>query len=158
MSTITDQELTEARSIWGDALIAISKAYEDSGIELARSVAEEAIDAAYGYDFGPVLFKPTMASGEQTFRPTKEGALSYFVGHDSGYPLDGGFGIKGWREVTSETSASFIQGDIAMWMGWVSFTDRDGNVTKVDKSWGYKKDEQGTLRIVLHHSSLPYAP
>ena len=158
MSTITDQELTEARSIWGDALIAISKAYDDSGIELARSVAEEAIDSAYGYDFGPVLFKPTMASGEQTFRPTKEGALSYFVGHDSGYPLDGGFGIKGWREVTSETSASFIQGDIAMWMGWVSFTDRDGNVTKVDKSWGYKKDEQGTLRIVLHHSSLPYAP
>ena len=158
MSTITDQELTEARSIWGDALIAISKAYDDSGIELARSVAEEAIDEAYGYDFGPVLFKPTMASGEQTFRPTKEGALSYFVGHDSGYPLDGGFGIKGWREVTSETSASFIQGDIAMWMGWVSFTDRDGNVTKVDKSWGYKKDEQGTLRIVLHHSSLPYEP
>ena len=32
MSTITDQELTEARSIWGDALIAISKAYDDSGI------------------------------------------------------------------------------------------------------------------------------
>ena len=158
MSTITDQELTEARSIWGDALIAISKAYDDSGIESARSAAEEAIDAAYGYDFSPVLFKPTMASGEQTFRPTKEGALSYFVGHDSGYPLDGGFGIKGWREVTSETSASFIQGDIAMWMGWVSFTDRDGNVTKVDKSWGYKKDEQGTLRIVLHHSSLPYTP
>lgn len=158
MSTITDEELTEARSIWGDALIAISKAYDDSGIGLARSVAEEAIDSAYGYDFGPVLFKPTMASGEQTFRPTKEGALSYFVGHDSGYPLDGGFGIKGWREVTSETSASFIQGDIAIWMGWVSFTDRDGNVTKVDKSWGYKKDEQGTLRIVLHHSSLPYTP
>ena len=158
MGTITDQELTEARTIWGDALIAISKAYDDSGIELARSIAEEAIDAAYGYDLGPVLFKPTMASGEQTFRPTKEGALSYFVGHDSGYPLDGGFGIKGWREVTSETSASFIQGDIAMWMGWVSFTDRNGNVTKVDKSWGYKKDEQGTLRIVLHHSSLPYTP
>ena len=158
MSTITDQELTEARSIWGDALIAISKAYDDSGIESARSAAEEAIDAAYGYDFGPVLFKPTMASGEQTFRPTKEGALSYFVGNDIAYPRDGGFGIKSWREVVSETSASYIQGDIAMWMGWVSFTDKDGNVTKVDKSWGYKKDEQGALRIVLHHSSLPYAP
>ena len=37
-------------------------------------------------------------------------------------------------------------------------TDKDGNVTKVDKSWGYKKDAEGTLRIVLHHSSLPYQP
>ena len=104
------------------------------------------------------MFKPTMASGEQTFRPTREGALAYFVGHDEKYPLDGGFGIKGWRKVESETSATFIQGDIAMWMGWVTFTDKNGSVTKVDKSWGYKKDEEGTLRIVLHHSSLPYSP
>ena len=34
--------------------------------------------------------------------------------------------------------------------------DRDGQVTKVDKSWGYKLDDVGNLRIVLHHSSLPY--
>ncbi len=157
-NAITEQELTEARQIWGDALVAISKAFDTDGIESARAVANGAIDAAYGYNLGPVLFKPTMASGEQTFRPTREGALAYFVGHDSGYPLDGGFGIKGWRTVVSETAATFIDGDVAMWMGWVTFTDKDGNVTKVDKSWGYKKDEEGTLRIILHHSSLPYNP
>lgn len=33
-----------------------------------------------------------------------------------------------------------------------------GKVTKVDKTWGFKKDEKGQLRIVLHHSSLPYTP
>ena len=157
-SVITEQELTEARKIWGDALVAISKAYDDSGIEPATELANQALDAAYGYNLGPVLFKPTLASGEQTFRPTREGALSYFVGHNADYPLDGGFGLKSWRSVESETSASFIQGDVAMWMGWVTFTDKDGNVTKVDKSWGYKKDAGGTLRIVLHHSSLPYEP
>jgi hypothetical protein len=43
-------------------------------------------------------------------------------------------------------------------MGRVMCTDKNGDVTKVDKSWGYKKDEAGTLRIVLHHSSLPYQP
>ena len=48
--------------------------------------------------------------------------------------------------------------DVAMWMGRVTITDRDGNVTEVDKSWGYKKDTEGTMRIVLHHSSLPYEP
>ena len=114
---ITEQELADARTAWGDALIAISKAFEDGGIEAAREVANSALDAAYGYNLGPVLFKPTMASGEQTFRPTRDGALSYFVGHTEEYPLDGGFGLKGWRKVESKTSASFIQGDVAMWMG-----------------------------------------
>ena len=85
-NAITEQELTEARQIWGDALVAISKAFDTDGIESATAVANGAIDAAYGYNLGPVLFKPTMASGEQTFRPTREGALAYFVGHNSGYP------------------------------------------------------------------------
>ncbi len=155
---ITETELTQAREAWGNALIAISKAYEEGGTNAARALANDVLGAAYGYNLGPVLFKPTLASGEKTFRPTKEGALAYFVGHDENFPLDGGFGIKGWREVVSETSASFIEGDVGMWMGWVTFTDKDGNVTKVDKSWGYKKDEEGTLRIVHHHSSLPYQP
>ena len=155
---ITEQELADARQVWGDALIAISKAFEEEGLDAARKVANGALDAAYGYDLGQVLFKPTLTSGEQTFRTTRDGALAYFVGHSDDYPGDGGFGIKGWRSVVSETAASFIQGDVAMWMGWVTFTDKNGDITKVDKSWGYKKDEAGALRIVLHHSSLPYRP
>jgi hypothetical protein len=154
--TITEADLAAARTAWGDALIAISKAYEEGGIDSARPLAEDVLNAAYGYVLGPVLFKPTLSGGAQTFRPTHKGALSYFVGHDDEYPQDGGFGIKGWRHVTSETSASFIEGDVAMWMGWVIMTDKDGNVTKVDKTFGYKKDAEGNLRIVLHHSSLPF--
>ncbi|MEM6858449.1 MAG: phosphoribosyl-AMP cyclohydrolase [Pseudomonadota bacterium] len=155
---ITKVELAAAREAWGDGLVAISKAYDADGIEAARAIANDVLDAAYGYNMGDVLFKPTLASGEKTFRPTKEGALAYFVGHDENYPLDSGFGLKGWREVTSETSATFIAGDVAMWMGWVICTDKNGGVTKVDKSWGYQKDAEGTLRIVQHHSSLPYQP
>lgn len=155
---ITTDELTAARNAWGEGLIAISKAFEEGGIDAARPVAEGVLDAAYGYNLGAVLFKPTMASGDQTFRPTRHGALAYFVGHDAEYPLDGGFGIKGWRAMDSVTSASFVEGDVAMWMGAVKLTDKDGNVTQVDKSFGYKKDADGVLRIVLHHSSLPYQP
>ena len=33
---ITEQELADARQIWGDALIAISKAFEEKGIDAAR--------------------------------------------------------------------------------------------------------------------------
>ncbi|MEM9466258.1 MAG: phosphoribosyl-AMP cyclohydrolase [Actinomycetota bacterium] len=156
--TITEHDLELARRAWGDGLVAIAKAYEADGIDGARSVASDVLDAAYGYGLGPVLFKPTMASGEQTFRPTKAGALSYFVAHDPDYPLDGGFALKGWREVRSETAATFIEGDVAMWMGWVIMTDRDGQVTTVDKSFGYTRDSEGVLRIVQHHSSLPFQP
>ena len=51
---------------------------------------------------------------------------------------------------------SFIEGDVALWMGNVTFTNSRGEQTVVDKSWGYKQDAEGRLRIVLHHSSLPY--
>jgi len=155
---ITEDDLTQARIAWGDALVEISKSFEAGGIDKARQVAEAGIDDVYGYELGPVLFKPTMASGEQTFRPTRKGALSYFVGHDEEYPLDGGFGLKGWCNVTSDTAAQFIEGDLALWMGSVSFIDKGGSVTIVDKSFGYKRDGQGRLKIILHHSSLPFQP
>jgi hypothetical protein len=35
--------------------------------------------------------------------------------------------------------------------------DSKGNVTKVDKTWGYARGADGGLKIVLHHSSLPYS-
>ena len=153
---ISEKDLLDARTAWGNWLIEISKTFETEGIEMATSVASDMIDNLYGFNFGKVLFKPTLSGGSQTFRPTKEGALSYFVGHNSAYPNDSGFGIKFWREISSDTSAIFIDDTVAMWMGWVNFVDRDGQVTKVDKSWGYKLDDVGNLRITLHHSSLPY--
>ena len=157
MTTI-NAHLTQAHKTWGDALVAISKSYEENGIEHAKRLADEFIDAAYAYADGDVLFKPTMASGDQTFRLTKEGALSYFVGHDDNYPLDGGFGLKGWRSAEFNTASVFVDGETALWMGNVSLTDKNGGLTTVDKSFGYKSDPNGGLRIVLHHSSLPYIP
>ncbi len=155
---ITESDLTAARQAWGDGLVAISEAFDADGIDAATNLADRLLDDVYGFELGPVLFKPTMASGEKTFRPSKAGALSYFVAHDSDYPLDGGFALKSWRKVTTETAASFIEGDVAMWMGWMHFTDKDGQVTTVDKSFGYKKDQDGVVRLVLHHSSLPFQP
>ena len=156
--SLTEQHLTQARDAWGAALIDIAKAYQDGGIAQARPVALDLLDRLYGFELGPVLFKPTLSGGRQTFRPTKQGALSYFVGHDDDYPQDGGFGIKPWRSFGSETSAVFIDGDVGLWMGWVSLTDAEGDTVTVDKSFGYKLDDKGGLKIVLHHSSLPYQP
>ncbi len=43
-------------------------------------------------------------------------------------------------------------------MGDVTITDADGNTVSVAKTWSFKKLENGDVVIVLHHSSLPYAP
>ena len=155
---ILEKDISNAVSAWGDGLLKISNAYENSGIEKATLVAEGMLDRLYGFSLGPILFKPTLSGGSQTFRLTKEGALSYFVGQNPIYPQDSGFGVKFWRKVSFETSAVFIDETVAMWMGWVTFIDKNGEVTKVDKSWGYKLDDKGSLRIILHHSSLPYIP
>ena len=154
--TITETELAEARATWGSGLVAISTAYDDDGIEAARAVAYDLLDGLYGFEFGPILFKPTLSGGAQTFRTDKQGTLSYFIGHNPDYPQDTGFGLKSWRKVTSETSSCFIEGGVAMWMGWVFFTNKDGETIKVDKSLGYKRAGGGSLKLVLHHSSLPY--
>ena len=82
--------------------------------------------------------------------------MSYFIGQNSKYPSDSGFALKSWRECKSETSSLFIENNIAMWMGWVSLTNQNGEIVKVDKSWGYKRSSSGSLKIILHHSSLPY--
>ena len=155
---ILESELSKALASWGEGLVKVSKTYETIGIEKARHVASEMLNSLYGFHIGPVLFKPTLSGGNQTFRTTKEGALSYFVGHNAKYPQDSGFGIKFWRDVRPDTAAVFLDERVAMWMGWVTFTDKNDNVTKVDKSWGYKLDEDGELKITLHHSSLPYDP
>ena len=153
---INEKELSDARIAWGKGIVEISASYEREGIEGATLVANKVLDNLYGFELGPILFKPTLSGGDQTFRTNKEGALSYFVGNNSKYPSDNGFGIKYWRKVESETSSIFINENVAMWMGWITLTDKDGEIIKVDKSWGYKKINKGSLKIVLHHSSLPY--
>lgn len=156
--SIKTEDVLAAQQAWGAALVKIATDYESGGIEAAKATAESVLDAAYGYNLGPVLFKPTLTTAPQTFRTDRDGALAYFVGHDADFPTDKGFALNKWRKFETENAAIFIEGDVAMSMGKVRLTNADGVVTEVDKTWGYKRDENGTLRIVLHHSSLPYQP
>jgi hypothetical protein len=156
-TSITQDEVLAAQQAWGKALVDIAITYEKSGAAAARTLAGKVIDSAYGYQLGPVLFKPTLTTAPQTFRTTRQGALSYFVGGDPAFPKDSGFALKGWRNVEIQNAAIFIAGDVATTMGNVTMTDKDGKVTTVDKTWKFLKDDSGRLRIVVHHSSLPYS-
>jgi len=153
---ITEAEVRSAQTAWCKALVVISQTGATQGQAAAKAMAERVIDAAYGYQMGVVLFKPTLTVAPQTFRTTRAGALAYFVGGDTNFPKDKGFALNGWTACESKSAAMFIAGNSASSMGHVMITDKAGKVTTVDKTWTYVKDTAGKLRIVVHHSSLPF--
>ncbi|MGF1636987.1 MAG: hypothetical protein ACFCUU_07940 [Cyclobacteriaceae bacterium] len=158
---ITYEDVNAAQQAWCDALVEIGRLYSEGGDY--RAYAEQVLTEAYNYDHGKVFFKPTLAHGDQTFRNTKQGALSYFVGDDEKYSGDKGFALKPWvnaRYTNAGGNEQGIQiyGTVAITMGNVFVTDKDGNEVMVDKTWVFKKGDDGQLRIIVHKSSLPFSP
>ena len=150
MVSIADVEVSQRR--WGDGIVAISEAHRNGGDYVG--VATDHINTLYGYQTGPVLFKPTLASDEQ-FRSTFDAALSYFVASNNVCPEDEGFAIKGWTKVRFENEDVILDDNRALAMGNYFFTGPDGSEIKVEYTFGYVAEADGSLRIQLHHSSMP---
>jgi hypothetical protein len=153
---ITKQEVNAAQQAWGEGIVEIGEAYTEDGNY--REIAADHVREFYAFNGdATVLFKPTLAAEDQ-FRGDFEEALSYFVGTEG--TEDSGFAIAPYTDVRWENEGTVVDedGDMAMAMGNYFFTGTDGNETKVEYSFGYTKDEDGNLKIVLHHSSLPYSP
>jgi len=152
-SEITKDQVVKTQKAWGDALVNLGKTYTNS--QNYKKAAENLVDNLYAYQTGQVLFKPTKAA-DITFRTTKEGAISYFVGHNKNFPEDKGFALEPWTDVQFKNAGIYINGNVAMAMGKYFFTPQKGDVVKVEYTFGYVKNDDGKLKIVLHHSSLPY--
>jgi len=160
-SAVTEDEVREVQAAWANAIKTISSTYLDGGDYVAT--AAEAAGELYGYGHSNVLFKPTKAA-EAQFRPMASDAMSYFVGHkavEGGYTEDAGFAInggKGWSNVEFDNHQIECTGNVAIAMGNYYFTSaEDDSKTKVEYTFGYKKNDDGKLRIFLHHSSVPYS-
>ena len=156
-TTISEEEVIAAGKNWCAALVGISNTFHSEGAAAAKAKAEAVIDAAYSFQQGPVAFKPTLASGPSTFRNTRQGALDYFVGPDPAFPPGRGFATyKRWTDCTVQEDVIQLFGPVANSMGNVSITDDQGNVTTVDKTWTFWQPKNDVMRIVLHHSSIPF--
>ncbi len=157
---ITAADVNAAQRAWCDGLVKLGKVHSAGGDY--KSAASQLIDELYDYEDGQVFFKPTLASGKNTFRPSKEGALAYFVGGDQAFPEDTGFALKHWVEVNYDNNAAEngiqIHGDIAITMGNVYLTDSQGNEVMVDKTFVFRKCKDGKLRLCVHKSALPFDP
>jgi hypothetical protein len=160
-TVITYDEVNAAQQAWCDALVKIGKLKEEGGDY--RAFAEQVLSEAYNYDNGKVFFKPTLAFGDQTFRNDKKGALAYFVGGDKDYPNDKGFALTPWVKARYDNAGKVnegiqIYGSVAITMGNVWVTGKDGKEVMVDKTWVFKKGKDGKLRIIVHKSALPFNP
>lgn len=158
---ITYDEVNAAQQAWCDALVKIGQLKEEGGDY--KAFANQVLSDAYNYDYGKVFFKPTLAYGNQTFRNDKKGALAYFIGGDPDYPNDKGFALTPWVKARYDNAGDKnqgiqIYGSVAITMGNVWVTGKDGKEVMVDKTWVFKKGKDGKLRIIVHKSSLPFSP
>jgi len=147
------QEIEKAQEKWGNGIVKIGS-LKDS-IKECRMFTVDFISKMYDYDEGMVQFKPTKASDTQ-FRGDVKAALSYFIGSDSDFNEDSGFALNPWVSVEFENNSINIINDIAIAMGNYFFNDNQGDKIKVEYSFVYKKSDEGDLKIILHHSSLPF--
>ncbi len=151
---ITIDEVKQAQENWGKGIVRIGKVFTDGGDY--KSEALDHIMNSYDYHKGVVLFKPTLAA-KVPFRPTVEGALSYFVGGNKRFAEDGGFAIKPWTNVRFDNHNIITYGMKAIAMGHYYFTDTSGTEVKVEYTLGFIK-RGNEVKITIQDSSLPYSP
>lgn len=152
---ITKQEVENAQQAWGEGVVKIGSLKDQR--EQCETYASSFLDERYDFDSKEVLFKPTKTAIKQ-FRPTKDGALSYFIAENADYSEDKGFALQPWTKVRFENAALILEDNRALAMGNYFFTDLSGGETKVEYTFGYSKADDGSLKIDLHHSSLPFTP
>ena len=138
---------------WADIVLKIGEASKQK-VNL-DSLVYELLHDVYAFDFGDVLFKPTLAKKQQ-FRSTKEEFISYFIGRNKICEEDRGFAIKNWKSIKFENYKIIEHNNYWLSMGNYFFTDYKNKPLKVEYTFGFIMTTKNELRINLHHSSLPY--
>lgn len=120
---ITEEEIKEAQAVWAGALVSIGEAWVGGADKTApaqncaaaNAVAKKAISGAYAYHVTGlnVQFKPTLTVEPTTFRPTYDGAVSYFVGLCSGEAH-----VKGDNGFALGYTVSSDPSDPSTWWGY----------------------------------------
>jgi len=146
------EKIIELQNRWADGIIKMGEL--SSNKDSLKSFANDFLDEMYDFDGDQLLFKPTKAS-EIQFRNTKEKTLSYFIGGENREcNEDDGFALGKWNKITFDNSRIRIIDDLGFAMGNYSFENESTRI-KVEYSFGYK-EVNSSIKIFLHHSSIPY--
>jgi hypothetical protein len=146
-----EEDIINIQKEWASGIVKMGELSNDR--DSLESFTSDFLDKIYDFN-NQVLFKPTKAANEQ-FRNSKGSAFSYFIaGDDRECVEDIGFALSNWIEILFDNSNIIINEDIAIAMGNYTFKNEAIKI-KVEYSFVYKNygDE---IKIILHHSSLPY--
>ena len=147
------KKISDIQEKWANSVIEIGKAYLDKKDYVI--LAEKFVDNLYYFQNDKILFKPTKASHKQ-FRIKKNEFISYFIGHNKVSEEDTGFALEPWKNIHFENFDYTVFENILLTMGNYFFTNYDNENIKVEYSFGYTLDDKENLKIVFHHSSIPY--
>ena len=148
-----EKKVINIQDQWANSIINIGKAFLDKKDYL--DLTNNFLDKLYLFDNNKVLFKPTKASQKQ-FRKSKAEFISYFIGHNKTSDEDKGFALEPWKSIYFDNFETLYFGKILISMGNYFFTDYLDVQIKVEYSFGYILDEENNLKIIFHHSSIPY--
>ena len=144
------EDIINAQKHWSDGIIKMGKISKNK-FEL-ESFVSSFLDKIYDFD-NNVLFKPTKAQKIQ-FRNSKEAATSYFIGGNTKYKEDNGFALSKWSKIIFENSDIIISDNFGLAMGNYIF-ENDNSRIKVEYSFVYK-EMNNSIKVILHHSSIPF--
>ncbi len=142
-----------AQNKFARGLIGIGKLASER--QKAMEMAHKTIGELYEYDEASALFKPTKAK-LKPFRNTFEGTLSYFSGGHKDFPEDKGFALEPWVDIQFKNHGFVFNEASALAMGHYKFISAKGHTITAEFSFTYRKNSQGLLKIIMHHSSLPF--
>ena len=146
-----EEDIINIQNQWALGIIKMGEISSDR--DSLESFTSDFLDKIYDFQ-NQVLFKPTKAANEQ-FRNSKGSAYSYFIaGDDRECQEDNGFALSNWTEILFDNSNIIINEDIAIAMGNYTFKNQASKI-KVEYSFVYK-NYGNEIKIILHHSSLPY--
>ena len=146
-----EEDIINIQKEWASGIVKMGELSNNR--DSLESFTSDFLDKIYDFQ-NQVLFKPTKAANEQ-FRNSKGSAYSYFIaGDDRECQEDNGFALSNWTEILFDNSNIIINEDIAIAMGNYTFKNEVSKI-KVEYSFVYK-NYGNEIKIILHHSSLPY--
>ena len=148
---INTKDILTFQNAWAKAIVDIGVSFRAGGNYVA--LASNLVNDMYGYNEGPVLFKPTKAKA-LPFRARKEEAISYFVGGD--VAEDTGFALTPWAKITWD-QPQFALPHLVMGNYTMHPYGNDATSVLAEYSMGFFRTEDGILKLNLHHSSLPFS-
>lgn len=149
---ITVDDIIVFQQKWSQSIIKMGT-YKKNKPKLYR-YCNKSIDKLYN-KCPTVLFKPTKAK-VNPFRRLKNEIISYFITGD--IKQDKGFVLNEWQSIQWYNTNIIIRKDYAICQGNYKFISKSPSISDIVAEYSFvlEKDKNNKLKLILHHSSVPY--